>query len=267
MKEKIVSGEFVPEKFVFKNQKFRKLCVGAMLVSLGIMALYFFFCFINFDNCMNLSRLYWRMLLTLPFAIETALFAHRNSVYMEIGGDFALARRSCAIMIINIIICSIVESYYVSAVAAPGGGTLRIVFMIAIIVVGCASLLPLVEFEFRNMNFWAMRTTVLIGILASLVSFFIGFFFIGINEMEYYRVESFKEIVSRVLDSFTPVYLINCANGVVVLVISHIELMKEQRKMSKFFPKDLSVDSFASPEDEEEEEDEEDDEDDEYIGL
>ncbi len=112
-----------------------------------------------------------------------------------------------------------------------------------------------------------MRTTVLIGIAASLASFFIGFFLIGINEMEYYQVEGFKQIVSRVLDSFSPVYLINCVNGVIVLVISHIELMKEQRKNSKFLPEDLSSDSFVNPEDENAEENEEDDDEEEYIGL
>lgn len=258
---------FVEERFVFKNKKFRKLCVGAMAVSMGILACYLVMCFINFEHCMNYPRLFCRMGLSAVFAVEAALFAHRNSIYMEIGGDFALARRSCGIMMIIMVISSIVESYYVSVVAAPGGGALRIASMIGIIIVGCASLLPLIEFEYHNMNFWAMRTTVLIGIVASLVSFFIGFFLIGINEMEYYQVEGFKQIVSRILDSFSPVYLINCVNGVIVLVISHIELMKEQRKNSKFLPEDLSRDSFANPEDENAEEDEEEDDEEEYIGL
>ncbi len=264
MKEKAAQDMQMPQ-FEFRNKKFRQLCVGVMFASFAIAAIYLLMCFVNINHTTNLPRLVCRIGFTVLFAVETALFAHRNSVYMEIGGDFALARRSGSAMLILMILSSIVESYYVSAVAVPDGGTLRLVYMAAIIFVGCASLLPLVEFQYLNLSFFPMRLLVLVGMAASIVAFGIGFFMVGVNEMVIYNATGFKQIVSRIFDSSNPVYLINCLNGIVILVIAHIDFVKEQRKDSKFLPKSAKDPFYApTPVDDDPEADTEIEE---YLGL
>ncbi len=231
-------------QFVFKNKRFRKLCVSEMIVAFAIAVLYAVLSIVNYDYCANYPRLYCRIALTVLFAVETALFAHRNSVYMEIGGDFALARRSGSLMIIMMIISALVEAYYVSA-AVVESGTLRAVYMVAIIIVGCAAMLPLIQFQYMNLDFSMMQLLVLLGILASLASFMMGFFFIGINEIKLYQAQGVFQTMSRVLDSLSPIYLVNCLNGILILTMAHIALQKESKKSAKTLPVNLMVDHLA----------------------
>lgn len=234
----------VEGQFVFKNKRFRKLCVGTMIAAFAVAAVFILLSAINYSSCANYPRLYCRIGLTLFFALETALFAHRNSVYMEIGGDFALARRSGSLMIITLLISALVEAYYVSAAVVDSGAT-RAVYMVIIIIVACVAMLPLVQFQYMNLDFTVMQALVLLGMLASLISFMLGFFLIGINEIKLYEAQGVLQMMSRVLDSLSPVYLINCLNGVIILTMAHIALQKEERKAAKSLPDNLAVDHLA----------------------
>ena len=232
-------------QFVFKNKRFRKLCVGVMITAFVIAAAYAVLTIVNYDYCANYPRLYCRIVLSLFFAIETALFAHRNSVYMEIGGDFALARRSGSLMIITMLISALVEAYYVSA-AVVESGSVRALYMVVIIIVACAALLPLIQFQYMNLDFSVMQILVLLGMLASLASFMMGLFLIGIKEIKLYEAQGVLQTMSRVLDSLSPVYLINCLNGILILSMAHIALRKEERKIAKSLPENLELDSLAA---------------------
>lgn len=254
------------EKFVFKNKQFRSLCVASMVVAFVIAAVYVALSIVNYDYCANYPRLFCRLGLTILFAVAAALFAHRSSVYMEIGGDFALARRSGSIMIIMLIISALVEAYYSSAVATPEGSNIRVAYMLAVIFVGCVSMLPLIQFQYLNLDFLIMRVLALLGIAASLVSFAVSFFFIGIKEIELYQAEGVLQTVSRVLDGLSPIYLINCFNGIIILAMAHINLRKEMKRNAKFLPENLQKDALAVPKDEDED-DEDDNSDLEYNRL
>lgn len=231
-------------QFVFKNKQFRKLCVSSMIAAFTVAVVFALLSAINYSSSTNYPRLYCRIGLTLFFALETALFAHRNSVYMEIDGDFALARRSGSLMIVTMLISALVEAYYVSA-AVVDSGTTRAIYMVIIIIVACAAMLPLIQFQYMNLDFGVMQALVLLGMLASLASFMMGFFFIGINEIKLYEAEGVLSVMSHVLDSLSPVYLINCINGVVILTMAHIALQKEERKAAKSLPVNLEVDHLA----------------------
>jgi hypothetical protein len=103
------------KEFVFKNKDFRKRCVTVMRIAAICAGAYMLISLINIPNCQNYPRLTVRMLLTAFYTLELCLFAHRNSIYMELGGDYALARRAGAGMMVSLIVNSIVEGYYVSA--------------------------------------------------------------------------------------------------------------------------------------------------------
>ncbi len=234
------------ENFVFKNQRFRGLCVTVMLTAMIIAVVYAVLSLINYNYCMNYPRFYCRLALTMFFAIETALFAHRNSIYMEIGGDFALARRSSSLMIVMLVISALVEAYYASA-AVVTAGTTRAVYMAAILVVACFATLPIVQFQYMDLHYGTMRLLVVLGMAASLVSFCIGFFVIGIKEMQLYSSDGILQTMSRVLDSLSPVYLINGLNGVVILTMAHISLKKEEKRNAKFMTGNYQTDAFVDP--------------------
>ncbi len=254
------------ENFVFKNKRFRGLCVTVMLAAMVIAVAYAVLSLINYNYCVNYPRFYCRLALTLLFAAETALFAHRNSIYMEIGGDFALARRSGSLMILILAISALVEAYYISA-AVVDAGTTRAIYMCVIILVACLSTLPIVQFQYLNLNYVTMRSLVLLGMAASLISFVIGFFFIGINEIQLYSADGILQTMSRVLDSLSPIYLINCLNGIVIMTMAHIALKKEEKLNAKFMPENPQLDSLAPPEEYNQEPEDDYDEDLEYNDL
>ena len=234
----------VEKQFVFKNKRFRKLCVSSMIIAFAVAVAFVLLSIINYSSCMNYPRLYCRIGLTLFFALETALFAHRNSIYMEIGGDFALARRSSSLMILTMIISAIVEAYYISA-AVVDSGTTRAIYMLIILAVGCAATLPIIQFQYMNLEFGFMQILVLAGMLASLASFMMGFFFIGVNEIKMYEAQGVLQLISRIIDSLSPLYLINFLNGIIILTMAHIALQKEERKTAKSMPENLAVDQLA----------------------
>ena len=237
----------VEETFFFKNQRFRGLCVTVMLVAMVVAVAYAVLGLINYNYCMNYPRFYCRLVLTMVFAIETALFAHRNSIYMEIGGDFALARRSGAFMILMLIISALVEAYYASA-AVVTAGTIRAAYMAAILVIACLATLPIIQFQYMDLHYGTMRLLVLLGMIASVVSFCIGFFVIGLKEIQLYSSDGVFQTMSRVLDSLSPVYLINGLNGVVILTMSHISFKKEEKRNAKFMTESYQTDAFINPE-------------------
>lgn len=254
------------ENFVFKNKRFRRLCVTVMMTAMIIAVVYAVLSLINYNYCVNYPRLYCRLALTLFFAIETALFAHRNSIYMEIGGDFALARRSGSLMIVMLIISALVEAYYVSA-AVVDSGTTRAVYMCVILAVACLSILPIAQFQYMNLHFDTMRVLVFLGVAASLVSFCIGFFFIGIKEIQTYSADGVLQTMSRVLDSLSPIYLINGLNGLIIITMAHITFKKEEKRIAKFMPQNPNADSFINPEEINQDEEDDYDEDLEYNDL
>lgn len=237
----------VEETFVFKNQRFRGLCVTVMLIAMIIAVAYAVLGLINYNYCVNYPRFYCRLALTMFFAIETALFAHRNSIYMEIGGDFALARRSSSLMIVILIISALVEAYYASA-AVVTAGTTRVAYMAAILVIACLATLPIIQFQYMDLHYGTMRMLVLLGMAASLISFCIGFFVIGLKEIQLYSSDGVFQTMSRVLDSLSPVYLTNGLNGVVILTMSHITFKKEEKRNAKFMTESYRTDAFIDPE-------------------
>lgn len=237
----------VEETFVFKNQRFRGLCVTVMLIAMVVAVAYAVLGLINYNYCVNYPRFYCRLVLTMVFAIETALFAHRSSIYMEIGGDFALARRTGSFMILILVISALVEAYYASA-AVVTAGTTRAVYMAAILIIASLATLPIVQFQYMDLHFATMRLLVVLGMAASLVSFCIGFFVIGLKEIQLYSSDGVFQTMSRVLDSLSPVYLINGLNGAVILTLSHITFKKEEKRNAKFITGNYRTDAFLDPE-------------------
>lgn len=221
------------------------MCTAMMVVAMAVAVVYAILGVINYEYCANLPRFYFRLALTLFYSFETVLFAHRCSVYMEIGGDFALARRSSSLMILALAISAIVEAYYVSA-AVVDSGTVRAAYMCAIIFVACIAALPLIQFQYMDMHFLTMRLLVVVGMAASLVLFMFGFLFIALNEIKLYSAEGVLQTMSRVLDGLSPVYFVNFIPGMIILTMAHITLKKEEKRNAKFLPSDLSKDSFLN---------------------
>ena len=236
----------VEETFVFKNKRFRGLCVTVMLTAMVVAVVYAVLGLINYNYCVNYPRFYCRLARTMVFAVETALFAHRNSIYMEIGGDFALARRSSSLMIVMLIISALVEAYYASA-AVVTAGTTRAAYMAAILIIASLATLPIIQFQYMDLHFGTMRLLVVLGMAASLISFCIGFFVIGLKEIQLYSSDGIFQTMSRVLDSLSPVYLINGLNGVVILTMSHITFKKEEKRNAKFITESYRTDAFLDP--------------------
>ncbi len=236
------------QEFVFKNKEFRKRCTTVMKISAVFAGVYVLLGLINLQFCQNYPRFILRVIITLFYTVELCLFAERNSVYMEIGGDYALARRSGAALIITMIINSIVESYYVSVFLSLSG-TPRLAYMCAIILVGCVTTLPLVLFQYLNFEVNIMRIANVISVTASILSFFIGFIIVSINSIVSYGNGGIFETVGFVFDSFSPVYIINCLVPCITSAIAHITFMRQMKINAKFAPE--------APEGEQEEKEEE----------
>ncbi len=222
------------EKFVFKNKMFRKRCVSVMVIAAVLAGVYFLAGMVNIPNCQNYPRFVIRVVMTLFYAVELCLFAHRNSVYMEIGGDYALARRSCAGMIISLIVNAIVEAYYVS-VFLQESGTLRLIYMCVIIVIACLTTLPLILFQYLNFDFMLMRLASAVSVLASLVSFCIGFLIIATNQLSD-SAQGVLATAGAVFDSFAPIYLIHCFVPIILLEIARDAFEKQMKLEARFAP-------------------------------
>jgi len=222
------------QEFVFKNQAFRKRCVSVMIIAAVLAGVYVVIGLINIPHCQNYPRFVIRVIMTLFYALELSLFAHRNSVYMEIGGDYALARRSCAGMIISLIVNAIVEAYYVS-VFLQESGTLRLIYMCVIIVIACLTTLPLILFQYLNFEFGLMRVASAVSVMASLVSFCIGFLIIATNQLSA-SAQGVLATAGAVFDSFAPIYLIHCFVPIVVIEIARDAFVKQMKMEAKFAP-------------------------------
>ena len=221
------------KEFVFKNKEFRNRCTTVMRIAAIFAGAYMLISLINIPNCQNYPRLTVRMLLTAFYTLELCLFAHRNSVYMELGGDYALARRAGAGMMLSLIVNSIVEGYYVSAFLEIG--TMRGIYMCLIIVVGCLTTLPLILYQYLNFDYMLMRLASLIGVAASVVSFCIGFLVIATNQVGAFD-EGILSGVGAIFDSFAPLYLIHCLVPVVVVEIAKDAFTKQMKLEAKFAP-------------------------------
>lgn len=221
-------------EFVFKNKIFRKRCVSVMIIAALLAGVYVALGLINIPHCQNYPRFIIRVVMTVFYAIELCLFAQRNSVYMEIGGDYALARRACAGMIISLIVNAIVEAYYVS-VFLEESGTLRLIYMCVIIVIACLTTLPLILFQYLNFEFGLMRIASAVSIMASLVSFCIGFLIIATNQLSA-SAQGMLATAGAVFDSFAPIYLIHCFVPVIVIEIARDAFVKQMKIEAKFAP-------------------------------
>jgi len=222
------------QEFVFKNKAFRRRCVSVMIIAAVLAGVYVIVGLVNIPHCQNYPRFIIRVLMTVFYAIELSLFAHRNSVYMEIGSDYALARRSCAGMIISLIVNAIVEAYYVS-VFLQESGTLRIIYMCVIIAIACLTTLPLILFQYLNFDFMLMRLASAMSVLASLVSFCIGFLIIATNQLGA-SAESLLGTAGAVFDSFAPIYLIHCFVPIIVVEVARDAFVKQMKIEAKFAP-------------------------------
>ena len=222
------------KEFVFKNKAFRKRCLSIMVVAAVFACAYIAVGLVNLSNCQNYPRFIVRVVMTAFYAIELSLFAWRNSIYMEIGGDYALARRSCAGMIIALIVNAIVEAYYVS-VFLQESGTLRLVYMCAIIVVACVTTLPLILFQYLNFDFLLMRLASVFSVLASLVSFCIGFLIISTNQLSD-SAQGMLATAGAVFDSFAPIYLIHCLVPIIVIGIAKKFFLEQMKLEARFAP-------------------------------
>ena len=223
------------KEFVFKNKEFRKRCVVVMIVAAALAVVYVFLGLINIPHCQNYPRFILRVVMTLFYTVSICLFAERNSVYMEIGGDFALARRSCTGMIISLIVNSIIEAYYVS-VFLETSGTPRLFYMCVIIAIGCLTTLPLILFQYLNFDLMLMRLASVFSVMASAVSFCIGFLIIATNTIQEYGSGAFFETAGMIFDSFSPIYLIHCLVPVIVIEIARITFVKQMKINAKFAP-------------------------------
>ncbi|MBQ3498085.1 MAG: hypothetical protein IJA87_03045 [Clostridia bacterium] len=205
-----------------------------MIIAAVLAGVYVVIGLINIPHCQNYPRFVIRVIMTLFYALELSLFAHRNSVYMEIGGDYALARRSCAGMIISLIVNAIVEAYYVS-VFLQESGTLRLIYMCVIIVIACLTTLPLILFQYLNFEFGLMRIASAVSVMASLVSFCIGFLIIATNQLSA-SAQGVLATAGAVFDSFAPIYLIHCFVPIVVIEIARDAFVKQMKMEAKFAP-------------------------------
>jgi hypothetical protein len=109
------------------------------------------------DGSLSASRFLARTVLTIAFTVSTCLFAHRSFIYMEIGGDFALARRSGAVMIILLLVSAIVEAYYVSACLAKNATRGRLMYMVVIAAIAALTILPQLLLEYLNFEIYLMQ--------------------------------------------------------------------------------------------------------------
>ncbi len=222
------------KEFVFKNKAFRKRCVTVIRIAAVLAGIYVLISLVNIPHCQNYPRLAARLLLTAFYTVELCLFAQRNSVYMEIGGDYALARRAGAGMMISLIVNSIVEGYYVS-VFLEASGTMRVIYMCIIIAMGCLTTLPLILYQYLNFDFMLMRLASAVGIMASIVSFCIGFLVVAINQVDAFD-EGILSGVGAIFDSFAPLYLIHCLVPMVVIEIAKDAFAKQLKFEAKFAP-------------------------------
>ena len=235
------------KEFVFKNKEFRKRCTTVMKIAAVIAGVYVVLGLINLQFCQNYPRFILRVVMTLFYTVQLCLFAERNSVYIEIGGDYALARRSSSLMIISFIISSIIESYYVSVFLSLSG-TPRLMYMCAIIAIGCIATLPLILFQYLHFEMNAMRIASAVSVVASIVAFCIGLLVVAINSIQLYGDGNVFKIIGVTFDSFSPVYLLHCIVPFITVEIARITFVRQMKIDARFAPE--------APEGEQEETDE-----------
>lgn len=222
-------------EIVIKNKGYRKLCSASFVAALAITFVYVVVGLANvvMRQCDNVPRFITRAALAAVFAICVCLFARRSFIYMEVGGDFALARRSGAIMIILLLVSAMVEAYYASVfLAANGRG--RALYMLIIAGVGAFTILPLLLLEYLNFEIYLMRLAGIISFVASLLSFCIGIFVIGFLTIRYHPTSSAYKLFAICFDSIAPIYLIQVFPCIMLMDIARLFFIKEMKLNAKF---------------------------------
>ncbi|HBL40605.1 MAG TPA: hypothetical protein DDY98_03155 [Ruminococcaceae bacterium] len=221
-------------EIVIKNKGYRKLCSASFVASVAITAIYIVVGIVNImlGMCENYPRFVARSALAVAFTIAVCLLARRSFIYMELGGDFALARRSGAIMIILLLVSALVEAYYVSVnLVLVGRG--RLVYMAVIALVGAATILPIVLLEYLNFEIYLMRLAGIISFVASLLSFCIGIFVIGLVTIRVNGISNVYQLFAICFDSLAPIYLIQIFPCIMLMDISRLFFVKEMKLNAK----------------------------------
>ncbi|MBQ9553384.1 MAG: hypothetical protein IJU96_11590 [Clostridia bacterium] len=222
-------------EIVIKNKGYRKLCSASFVAAIAITLVYIAIGFTNviLHQCDNIPRFLTRTLLAVAFTVTVCLFARRSFIYMEVGGDFALARRSGAVMIILLLFSAMVEAYYASVyLAANGRG--RILYMAIIAGVGACTILPLLLLEYLNFEIYLMRLAGIISFVASLLSFSIGIFVIGFLTIRFNHVSGVYQVFVVCFDSIAPIYLIQIFPCIMLMDIARLLFIKEMKFNARF---------------------------------
>ncbi len=222
-------------EIVIKNVGYRKLCSTSFMASIIITAVYIVVGVVNLalSMCDNYPRFVTRALLAVAFTVVVCLFARRSFFYMEVGGDFALARRSGAEMIILLLVSALVEAYYVSVnLVLFGRG--RLLYMVVIAVIGAITVLPIILLEYLNFEIYLMRLAGIISFVASLLSFCIGIFVIGLVTIRDKGISNAYELFAVCFDSLAPIYLIQVFPCIMLMDISRLFFVKEMKLNAKF---------------------------------
>ncbi len=222
-------------EIVIKNKGYRKLCSASFVAAVVITLIYVG---VGMANVMmrqsgNVPRFITRTMLAAAFTICVCLFARRSFIYMEVGGDFALARRSGAIMIILLLVSAVVEAYYASVYLA-GNGRGRVFYMLIIAGVGAFTILPLLLLEYLNFEIYLMRLAGIISFVASLLSFCIGIFVIGLLTIRNNGITQTYQIFVVCFDSIAPIYLIQVFPCIMLMDIARLFFIKEMKLNAKF---------------------------------
>ena len=222
-------------EIVIKNKGYRKLCSASFVAAVIITVVYIVIGSVNvvLHQSDNVPRFLSRTLLAAAFAVCVCLFAHRSFIYMEVGGDFALARRSGAIMIILLLVSAMVEAYYASPfLAANGRG--RVLYMVIIAGVGAFTILPLLLLEYLNFEIYLMRLAGVISFVASLLSFCIGIFVIGFLTIRNNGISDPYQLFVVCFDSIAPIYLIQVFPCIMLMDIARLFFIKEMKFNARF---------------------------------
>ncbi len=222
-------------ELIIVNKGYRRLCSFSFVSAIAITLIYVVVGSVNVVMGMsdNVPRFVTRTLLAALFTVSVCLFAHRSFIYMEVGGDFALARRSGAVMIILLLLSAMVEAYYASVYLASNGRG-RVAYMVVIAGVGAFTVLPQLLLEYLNFEIFIMRLAGIISIVASLLSFCIGIFVIGFMTIRYNGVSNAYQLFSVCFDSIAPIYLVQVLPCIMLIDIARLLFIKEMKFNAKF---------------------------------
>lgn len=171
----------------------------------------------------------------LVYSFEFSLFAHRSSIYMELGGDFSLARRSAMFMLMSLYVSAIVESYYVS-VYLNLTGIMRIAAMCVIMLIGAVVSIPVVRFQYLDLNINGMLPSAVFGVIASLAMIGVDVLLIGYGATRVGASYRILSILSRIMDCIAPIYIVYVPVCLLLFFMARIVFEKEMKLNAKLAP-------------------------------